>query len=68
MILGPVLEENLRRSLLMSRGNASVFLTSPVSLAMLLLAVGFIVVFARGKKVIETPVATDATENDTAPS
>jgi putative tricarboxylic transport membrane protein len=47
---------------------ASVFLTSPVSVVMLLLAVGFIVVFARGKKVIETSVAIDATENDPAPS
>jgi hypothetical protein len=34
----------------------------------LLLPVVFIVVFAGGKKVIETPVAINATENDTAPS
>jgi len=69
MILGPALEENLRRALLMSRGHASVFLTSPVSLFMLLLAVGFIVVFARPKKIIKTSIDLDAAEraeNDTA--
>jgi putative tricarboxylic transport membrane protein len=60
MILGPALEENIRRALLMSRGNASIFLTSPISLAMLLLAVAFIVVFARPKKIIKTPVEIDA--------
>jgi TctA family transporter len=46
----------------MSRGNASIFLTSPISLAMLLLAVAFIVVFARPKKVIKTSVEINATE------
>src|SRR3984893_7597472 len=69
MILGPALEENIRRALLMSRGNASIFLTSPISLAMLLLAVAFIVVFARPKKVIKTSVeinATEPAENDAA--
>jgi TctA family transporter len=51
MILGPTLEENMRRALLMSRGNADIFLTSPISVAMLLLALAFIVVFARRKKI-----------------
>ena len=46
LVLGPVLEENLRRALLMSHGDPSVFVTSPVSLAMLLLTVAFVVVFA----------------------
>jgi TctA family transporter len=62
MILGPALEENVRRALLMSRGKASIFLTSPISLAMLLLTVAFIEVFARPKKVIKTSVELNATE------
>ncbi|MBV9862150.1 MAG: tripartite tricarboxylate transporter permease [Alphaproteobacteria bacterium] len=46
LVLGPVLEENLRRSLLISRGDPSVFFTRPISLAMLLLAVAFVVIFS----------------------
>ncbi len=37
-ILGPIMEENLRRAMLLSRGNPIVFFTSPISLAMLILA------------------------------
>lgn len=37
-ILGPMLEENLRRALVLSRGDATVFLTRPISLIMLLIA------------------------------
>lgn len=37
-ILGPMMEEYLRRTLLLSRGDPTVFLTRPISLAMLLLA------------------------------
>jgi TctA family transporter len=37
-ILGPLMEENLRRALLLSRGDASVFATRPISAAMLVLA------------------------------
>ena len=38
-ILGPLLEENLRRSLIISRGDPTVFLTRPISLTLLILAV-----------------------------
>jgi TctA family transporter len=38
-ILGPLLEEYLRRALIISRGDPTVFLTRPVSLALLILAV-----------------------------
>ena len=38
LILGPLMEENLRRSLLLSRGDWSVFLTRPLSAALLALA------------------------------
>jgi putative tricarboxylic transport membrane protein len=37
-VLGPMLEENLRRAMLLSRGNALVFVTRPLSLAMLIAA------------------------------
>jgi putative tricarboxylic transport membrane protein len=42
-ILGPMLEENMRRALVLSRGEYSVFVTRPVSLTMLLVAVGLLV-------------------------
>ena len=38
-VLGPMMEENLRRALLISRGDATVFLTRPISLGMLIAAV-----------------------------
>lgn len=37
-ILGPMMEENLRRALLISRGDPSVFFTSPISCGLLLAA------------------------------
>ncbi|MFO1314543.1 MAG: tripartite tricarboxylate transporter permease [Burkholderiales bacterium] len=38
-ILGPMMEENLRRALLLSRGDPSVFVTRPISAVMLAMAV-----------------------------
>jgi len=43
-ILGPMMEENLRRALLLSRGDPSVFFTSPVSAVMLLMAAALLVI------------------------
>lgn len=37
-VLGPLLEDNLRRAMLLSRGDPSVFLTRPMSLTLLLFA------------------------------
>ncbi len=37
-VLGPMMEENLRRAMLLSRGDPTVFFTRPLSLAMLILA------------------------------
>jgi TctA family transporter len=37
-ILGPMMEESLRRALLISRGDPAVFLTNPISLCMLIAA------------------------------
>jgi putative tricarboxylic transport membrane protein len=42
-ILGPMLEENLRRALVLSRGDYTVFATRPMSAAMLLMACGLLV-------------------------
>jgi putative tricarboxylic transport membrane protein len=61
LILGPVLEENLRRSLLISRGDPSIFITRPISLGLLLLAAGLFVAFTlpsiRGRRSIVRPVS-----------
>jgi putative tricarboxylic transport membrane protein len=43
-ILGPMMEENLRRAMLLSRGDPSVFITSPVSAILLLMAAALLVI------------------------
>ena len=43
-ILGPMMEENLRRALLLSRGDWSVFLTRGLSLSLLLVALALLAV------------------------
>jgi putative tricarboxylic transport membrane protein len=45
-VLGPMMEENFRRSLLLSRGDFSVFFTRPLSLALLLATAALIVIVA----------------------
>ncbi|MBL8382269.1 MAG: tripartite tricarboxylate transporter permease [Burkholderiales bacterium] len=45
-ILGPMMEENLRRAMLLSRGDPSVFLTRPLSLTMLLMALAMVVIIS----------------------
>jgi putative tricarboxylic transport membrane protein len=45
-ILGPMMEENLRRAMLLSRGDATVFFTRPLSLGLLILAAALIVIVA----------------------
>ena len=45
-VLGPMMEENFRRSLLLSRGDFSVFLTRPISLGLLIAAALLVVVVA----------------------
>jgi TctA family transporter len=42
-ILGPMMEENLRRALVMSRGDVMVFLTRPISAVFILLAAGLLI-------------------------
>ncbi|TNC61822.1 tripartite tricarboxylate transporter permease [Rubellimicrobium roseum] len=43
-VLGPLLEENLRRAMILGRGDPSVFLTRPISAALLALTLGVIAV------------------------
>jgi putative tricarboxylic transport membrane protein len=45
-VLGPLLEDHLRRSLIISRGDFSTFVTRPISAVLLVLAVGAIVLVA----------------------
>jgi len=43
-VLGPLLEENLRRAMILSRGDPMTFLTRPISATLLLLALAVLVV------------------------
>ena len=45
-ILGPMMEENLRRAMLLSRGDATVFFTRPLSLGLLVAAAILVVIVA----------------------
>jgi TctA family transporter len=45
-ILGPLMEENLRRALLMGNGDWSVFITQPISASMLAISVAMILAIA----------------------
>jgi TctA family transporter len=42
-VLGPMMEEHLRRAMLMSKGDPTVFVTSPISLGFLIATAGIIV-------------------------
>ena len=42
-VLGPLMEEHLRRALLMSRGDPSVFFTRPISLFFIVVTIGVLV-------------------------
>ncbi|HET9715396.1 MAG TPA: tripartite tricarboxylate transporter permease [Pseudolabrys sp.] len=45
-VLGPLMEENLRRAMLIARGDATVFLTRPISAGLIALAVGLLILAA----------------------
>jgi TctA family transporter len=45
-ILGPMMEENLRRAMLLSRGSPEVFWTRPISATMLVLSIIMLVILA----------------------
>jgi putative tricarboxylic transport membrane protein len=61
-ILEPILEENLRRALVISRGSPSIFVTSPISLCFLLLALAVLIysmTVLRTQKLEHAPVAAE---------
>ncbi len=64
LVLGPLLEENVRRSLVMSRGDPSIFLTRPISLGLLILTVGLVILLYRGRsdKLLRPGIDVEATE------
>ncbi len=43
-VLGPLMEENLRRAMLISRGDTTVFFTRPISATLLAIALGLLIV------------------------
>src|SRR6187401_916578 len=45
-VLGPMMEENLRRAMLLSRGDPTTFFTRPISLGLLIASVGLLLVVA----------------------
>jgi putative tricarboxylic transport membrane protein len=48
-VLGPLMEENLRRAMLIARGDATVFFTRPISASLLSLAIILLVIAALPK-------------------
>jgi TctA family transporter len=67
MILGPILEENLRRAMLISRGDPTVFIRRPISAAFLLLTAALIVTYVlpalrrtAGKQALGAEVRSEA--------
>lgn len=46
IVLGPLAEMNFRRALILSDGSLSIFITRPISLGFLLIAVGSVLLFA----------------------
>jgi putative tricarboxylic transport membrane protein len=49
LVLGPLMEENLRRAMLIARGDATVFFTKPISSGLLITAIFLLVVAALPK-------------------
>jgi TctA family transporter len=45
-ILGPMMEENLRRAMLLSRGDATTFVTRPLSASLLAVAALLLIIIA----------------------
>jgi putative tricarboxylic transport membrane protein len=62
MILGPIAEENLRNSLIMSDGSLLVFIQRPISLAFIVLTIAFVIIFKRNK-IREEKMAATVQEN-----
>ena len=65
MILGPILEENMRRAMLISHGDPMVFVTRPISALFLLLTVALLATFV--VPAFRRAVKSDAIGADLAP-
>ncbi|MDE0072699.1 MAG: tripartite tricarboxylate transporter permease [Gammaproteobacteria bacterium] len=50
LILGPMLESNFRRALILSDGDPLIFISSPISVGLLLAAAGFLFYVVRGQR------------------
>jgi putative tricarboxylic transport membrane protein len=50
LILGPMLEANFRRALILSEGDPLIFISSPISVGLLLAAAGFLLYVVRGQR------------------
>jgi len=59
-VLGPLMEENLRRALLISRGDATVFVTRPISLGFVIATVLILVVMGLPQIRAKRAAITDA--------
>jgi putative tricarboxylic transport membrane protein len=47
LILGPIVEQNFTRSMIMSEGSLSIFVTRPISIAFLVITVIFVYIFTK---------------------
>jgi putative tricarboxylic transport membrane protein len=67
MVLGPMLEKNLVRSLLMADGDATTFARSPLALTLLVAALGALVIppLVRGSRLPRRPAAASAQLTET---
>ena len=63
-VLGPMLEENLRRALLMSNGDFSVFVSRPISLAFLSVTFGLLVLMVMPAVRMRRKTVIDSSDND----
>jgi putative tricarboxylic transport membrane protein len=45
-VLGPLMEENLRRAMLIARGDATVFFTRPISAGLIAIATALLIIAA----------------------
>ena len=53
LVLEPLLEENFRRALIVSKGDPSIFVDRPISLAILVLTLALAVFFSRRKRALQ---------------
>jgi TctA family transporter len=60
LVLGPLFESNVRRSLVLSRGDPTVFFTRPISLGLIVLAIVLVIVLTTPALMRRAPKETEA--------